>query len=94
MNNYNEILKKAINLSKLSDNEIEKNEIKEGFKKIFDWIESLSKIETGDTEPLIHLFAKKYIPREDFPKESLPHSDVLGNAPQKNSNYIVVPQIK
>lgn len=83
-----------LSLAKLSDTEISNEFIIDSLNKIFGWIRNIEELDFSNIEPLTHLFSENYLLREDIPEKSLPYSDVLGNAPEKNSNYVVAPKVK
>ena len=60
---------------------------------ILDYIAKLEKLDVKDLEPLAHAVDTSNVFREDEPRPSLPRDAALRNAPEKNSDFFIVPKI-
>jgi len=60
---------------------------------ILGYIEKLKEVDVSGVEPTAHPFPLVNITRPDEARPSLPHEDVMRNAPQTNSGLFVVPKI-
>lgn len=83
----------VLDLCKLRVSE-DKDAIMNGVFDLLEWVDSLKTIDTDGVTPLIIPFQILLSPKEDIPSPPLPHSEVLDNAANKNSNYIIIPKLK
>jgi len=60
---------------------------------ILDYIAKLEKLDVKDLEPLAHAVDTANVFREDAPRPSLSRDAALQNAPEKNSDFFIVPKI-
>ncbi len=93
MKNIKNELRKILDISNLYINDDNLQKLEEEVEKILDWVEKLNEIDTEDQQPIIHLFNDSCTVFEQNPTDSMRQSDVLLNAPHKNSTYIIVPKI-
>lgn len=61
--------------------------------QILAYVEKLNELDTENIEPLSHPIENENVFREDVTKESLPTSDALKNAPQKDDRFFKVPRV-
>ncbi len=61
---------------------------------LLDWVNRLNEIDTKDIKPLQYFFNEQSITEADISSGPLSCDDVLQNAPNKNSNYILIPRVK
>ena len=80
-------------LAKLSFNEKSSKNMQDDLKKIIGFIDKLSEINTENVEPLIYLSEELNVLRKDDNIENISQEKALTNAPQKDSDYILVPKI-
>ena len=80
------------NLAKLEFNDNEKIKIKNDLKKIVNFFDKLSEVNTENVEPLIYMSDFKNKLREDLVKQEISKEDALKNAPDKDSDYFKVPK--
>lgn len=80
-------------LSRLSydDQELEKMGIE--LSKILEYVNKLAELHTDNVQPTAHALAVTNVMREDEVRESLPVSDSLLNAPDREGDYFRVPRI-
>jgi aspartyl/glutamyl-tRNA(Asn/Gln) amidotransferase C subunit len=83
-----------LELSKLEAIAKEKEFMIKDICSLLSWVEALKEVDTKNVIPLTHLFQDSVVPHKDIPTISLPHKEVLANAPDKNLNYIVIPKVK
>ncbi|MCO5269954.1 MAG: Asp-tRNA(Asn)/Glu-tRNA(Gln) amidotransferase subunit GatC [Brumimicrobium sp.] len=88
-----ELIDHISQLAKLSFSGEEREEIKENMQRILDFMGKLEKVNTDDIEPLIYLSNEINILRDDEPKTSISHEEILLNAPKKDSDYIRIPKV-
>ncbi len=60
---------------------------------VLEYMEKLNELDTGDTEPLVHLSDRENVFRSDQPAESLSRREALENAPEKAEGCFKVPSI-
>lgn len=79
---------------KMSEDKVE--EITMGLSKVFDWIDQLKQVDITDTEPLANPVVA-LIPetplREDISHLENSKEDVLGNAPDQDYGFFLVPKV-
>ena len=80
-------------LAKLSFNEKSSKNMQDDLKKIIGFIDKLSEINTENVEPLIYLSEELNVLRTDDNIENISQEKSLTNAPQKDSDYILVPKV-
>ena len=61
--------------------------------RILAYVDKLNTLNVADLEPTSHALDMKNVYREDFVKKSLPVSEVIKNAPDKENNLFKVPKI-
>jgi aspartyl-tRNA(Asn)/glutamyl-tRNA(Gln) amidotransferase subunit C len=89
----NELVNKLAHLSKLSFNDVEKENIKADLSKMIGFIEQLQKIDTTGVQPLLHMSEAVNVLRKDESKGSITKQEGLQNAPQTDGNYFMVPKV-
>ena len=67
--------------------------MQEDFRKILAFVDKLSEINTEDVEPLKYLSEERNVLRDDEKAENISQEDALKNAPEKDSDYILVPKV-
>ena len=84
------------NLSKLAKLKFDKKsakKIKSDLKKILEFVNSISKIDTSTVKPLIYMSEELNILRNDEIGNEISQKDALRNAPKKDSDYFKVPTV-
>ena len=89
----NELIERLAELSRLEFNEEEKAAITKDLEKILSFMEKLDELDTENVEPMIYVNDTHNVVREDIVKDTLDKTDVLKNAPMKDSDYIKVPKV-
>ena len=80
-------------LAKLSFDEKSSKNMQDDLKKIIGFIDKLSEINTENVKPLIYLSEELNVLRTDDNIENISQEQALTNAPQKDSDYILVPKV-
>ena len=75
----------------LSDEEVER--FTQQLGEILTYVEQLNEVDTEGVEPMAHAIELSNVLRADDPRDSLPREAALGNAPQTDGKYFLVPQI-
>ena len=89
----NKLISDLARLAKLQFDEKSSLSMQEDFKKILAFVDKLSEINTEDVEPLKYLSEEKNVLRDDEKAENISQEDALKNAPEKDSDYILVPKV-
>ncbi len=88
-----EMVKNLANLSRLSFNDHEKEEIKKDLQRMISFVEKLNEVDTSNVEPLLYMTDAINIYREDIVQGSMQKEDALKNAPMADNNYFNVPKV-
>ncbi|MBC7587025.1 MAG: Asp-tRNA(Asn)/Glu-tRNA(Gln) amidotransferase subunit GatC [Chitinophagaceae bacterium] len=88
-----DLVDKLAHLSRLSFNEIEKEEIKNDLQSMIAFVEKLNEIDTTGIEPLLHMGDAVNVLREDEIMGSITREDALLNAPVKDPQFFKVPKV-
>jgi len=75
----------------LQDKELEK--LSSQLQDILGFIDKLNKVDVAKINPTSHILSINNVLREDSPKKSLSQEQALGNAPQKEEGFFVVPKV-
>lgn len=89
----NELVDKLADLAKLNFDGEAKEDMKNNFQRILNFVEQLNEVDTEGVEPLIHISDSINDFREDIAENTISHEDALANAPQKDSDYFKVPKV-
>ena len=89
----NELVENLANLSKLSFNASEKNDIRNDLQKMVGFIDELSSVNTDGIEPLLHMGDAINVLRADQVNGSISRADALLNAPLANDAFFKVPTV-
>ena len=80
-------------LAKLSFDKESSKKMKDDLKKIIGFVAKLSEIDTENVEPLIYLSEESNVLRKDNNIQNISQEKALSNAPEKDSDYILVPKV-
>ncbi len=81
-------------LSKLEFSEKEKEEMVKDFQKIVHFVDKLKEVDTDGVKPLVYVNEHvTNVLREDIPGEMVSREEALKNAPDKDTNYIKIPNV-
>ena len=88
-----ELIAKLSKLAKLKFDKKSAEKMKVELGKIIEFVNTISKVETQNIEPLIYMGEETNILRADKVENEISQKDALKNAPQKDSDYFKVPTI-
>lgn len=94
MNIDKPLLHKIAHLARLEVKANEEKGLLEDLNKIVHWTKKLQEVDTTGVRPLAIMSAEQNVLQEDKPQKPLSHNQALANAPEKDSNYFRVPQVK
>lgn len=80
-------------LARLKFNEDELNNFTEQLNEILAYVEKLNELDTENVEPLSHPVEGNNVFRDDVVKPSIPTSEALKNAPEKDEQFFHVPKV-
>lgn len=81
-------------LSKLEFSELEKENMVKDFQKIVHFVDKLKEVNTEGVDPLVYVNENvTNVLRRDEPGEMVSKEQALKNAPEKDSNYIKIPNV-
>ena len=80
-------------LAKLEFNAEEKTAVLKDMNRMVDFINKLEEVDTTGVEPLTYLLDEKTTLRTDLVKQEISQAEALKNAPDKDSDYIKVPNV-
>lgn len=86
-------IQKLAHLAKLKLTEEESNRLQHDLNHILTWVEKLSEVNTEGVEPLISPCQEINVWREDEPAQPLEREKAMGNAPQADNPFILVPKV-
>jgi len=87
---------KIIHTSKLARISLEEkivDSLSKDLSNIFNFIEKLNKIKTDDVKPLTSILDHSLRARDDQVTDGSIREKVLGNAPNKNEEFFIVPKV-
>ena len=84
---------KIAELSRLSFNKEEKEDLKKDLSKILTFVDTLNEVNTDGVEPLIYMNDHEDELRTDEVSYTVPQTEALKNAPKKDSDYFKVPKV-
>lgn len=88
-----ELIDRLANLAKIEFDVKARNEIKNDMNKMLEFVDKLNEINTQGVDPLIFMSEEINVLREDIAKKTITQEEALKNAPQHNSDYIMVPKV-
>lgn len=89
----NNTVDKLSDLAKLEFDEGAKKEIIDDLNKILSFVEKLNELDTDNIDPLIYMTNETNILRKDKVVQVTTQVQALKNAPEKDSDYILVPKV-
>ena len=84
---------KLADLAKLEFEASAKQAIINDLNRVLEFVDKLNEIDTEHVEPLTYLTDETNILRKDEVKREISQEEALHNAPQKDSDYIIVPKV-
>lgn len=90
----NKILERVAELSNLQfEEESDKEQIKEEFSTIIDYIERINELDVEKITPLTHPFENNTRLREDRVREKMSQDEALREAPKSSEGFFAVPKV-
>tara|TARA_B100001113_G_C20966988_1_gene560024 strand:- start:224 stop:517 length:294 start_codon:yes stop_codon:yes gene_type:complete len=89
----NKLIQHIAQLSKLKFDLKSSEKMKVDLEKILSFIDKLNEVETKDIEPLIYMSDETNVLRCDDFSKNTSQEEALSNAPQKDSDYFIVPRV-
>ena len=90
----NSTVRKVAKLARIKINDHSTEErLKLELNNILGWIDELKKVNTSDTKPMLSVFNESMPQREDLPNNKYSSEEILKNAPEKKSDFFVVPKV-
>ncbi len=80
-------------LARLKLSEEEKKHFTSQLKRIVEYVEKLSELDTANVEPTAHVLPLKNVTRKDEVKPSIKREVVLKLAPKAGDGFIKVPRV-
>ena len=90
----NSTVRKVAQLARIDIQEkAEEEKLIKELNNILGWIGELKQIDTKNVEPMLSVFNESMPQREDSPSKDFSVDEILENAPEKNSNFFIVPKV-
>lgn len=86
-------VKYTANLARIELSDKELDHFTGQLDRILAYVDKLNTLNTADLEPTSHVLEMRNVYRDDIVKKSLPASEVIKNAPNKENNLFKVPKI-
>jgi len=93
MNVTDEMIDHIAHLARLEFEGEEKQAIRDDMNKIISFMDILQQVDTEEIEPLIFINEDTNRLRDDIAQQTLTQSEVLQNAPKKDSDYFRIPKV-
>lgn len=88
-----DLINNLADLSRLTFNKFEKEEIKKDLQRMISFVEKLNEVDTRGVQPLLHMTDAVNIYREDKVHGSMHKWEALQNAPLADNNFFKVPKV-
>lgn len=88
-----DMIKNLADLSRLTFNPHEREDIKKDLQQMISFVDKLNEVDTRNVEPLLHMTEAVNIYREDIVQGSMEKTEALKNAPLTDNNYFKVPKV-
>jgi aspartyl-tRNA(Asn)/glutamyl-tRNA(Gln) amidotransferase subunit C len=89
----NSTVDKLANLAKLEFDKASKKEIAEDLNRVLYFVDKLNELDTKNVEPLVFMTDEANVLRKDEVIQKITQEEALSNAPEKDSDYIIVPKV-
>ncbi len=80
-------------LARLQFSDEEKEGLKKDLAQMIGFIDKLNELDTEGIEPLLHMSLQSNVFREDVVQGSVSREEALLNAPEKNTDFFLVPKV-
>lgn len=88
-----EEVEKIASLSMLYVSDEDKKMLQESLESILAHAEKLKELDTTDVKPTTYILKQQNVFREDAPAAPGNRDELLGNAPEQEDGYFIVPQV-
>tara|TARA_B100000941_G_C28396424_1_gene495600 strand:+ start:639 stop:929 length:291 start_codon:yes stop_codon:yes gene_type:complete len=90
----NSTVRKVAQLARIDiQDKVDEEKLIKELNNILGWIGELKKIDTKNVEPMLSVFNESMPQRKDKPSKDFTVDEILENAPEKNSNFFIVPKV-
>ncbi len=89
----NSTVDKLANLAKLEFDKASKKEIAEDLNRVLYFVDKLNELDTKNVKPLVFMTDEANVLRKDEVIQKITQEEALSNAPEKDSDYIIVPKV-
>ena len=90
----NSTVRKVAQLARIDiQDKVDEEKLIKELNNILGWIGELKKIDTKNVEPMLSVFNESMPQRKDKPSKDFTVDEILKNAPEKNSNFFIVPKV-
>ena len=89
----NSTVKKVAKLARIEINEEEETTLITELNNILGWVDELKQVNTDSVEPMLSVFNESMFQRKDKSKNDFSKDQILKNAPEKKSDFFVVPKV-
>jgi aspartyl-tRNA(Asn)/glutamyl-tRNA(Gln) amidotransferase subunit C len=89
----NSTVDKLADLAKLEFDAESKKAIVEDLNRVLNFVGKLNELDTKNVEPLVYMTDETNVLRKDKVVQEITQQDALSNAPNKDSDYIIVPKV-
>ena len=86
-------VRKVAKLARIAEPEDRLEPLAKELSGILNWIEQLNEVDTADVPPMTSVVAMQLAWREDRVTDGGRPEDILGNAPERQDDYFVVPKV-
>ncbi len=86
-------LDKIAHLARLQFDEKDADKMLQDMSNILAWVDQLKEVDTEGVEPLTSMSHEVNVFRSDEVKEELSNQEALGQAPESNEYFFMVPKI-
>ena len=87
------MVEKLAHLSRLSFNDVEKQEVRKDLQRMIAFVEKLNELDLEGVEPMLHMSEDVNILRDDEVTGSVSREEALRNAPLHDEKYFKVPKV-
>ena len=90
----NSTVRKVAQLARIDiQDKVDEEKLIKELNNILGWVDELKKIDTKNVEPMLSVFNESMPQRKDKPSKDFTVDEILKNAPEKNSNFFIVPKV-
>ncbi|MFP4060963.1 MAG: Asp-tRNA(Asn)/Glu-tRNA(Gln) amidotransferase subunit GatC [Bacteroidales bacterium] len=87
------LIDRLSSLARLEFKDKERENIRNDLEKIFNFVEKLKEVDTGNVEPLIFMSDEFNVLRDDIVEQTITREEALKNAPDTDGEHFRVPKV-